>query len=243
MNRSKQNVERLAILNAWVTSGLVLTNLLLAFIVFSIRSFNALSLVIFTAGTVGGAASNYRRLQEAYVQQLGKAIQAESKTFQVAVEQPVPQAGDRPTKELAAEVAANSVPAAVSRDVTVNEATVDQVAVEVRKPDAKTMLLEDEAALLLLKLQIFLSPIFGGLFAFVLYIVFISGIIQGEIFPRFGGVEENYTTPYEASVKSVPATNGDLAKAVLWAFVAGFAEGFVPNFIDKLVKDAEQGEE
>ncbi|MEO1403568.1 MAG: hypothetical protein AAFV72_20300 [Cyanobacteria bacterium J06635_1] len=70
----------------------------------------------------------------------------------------------------------------------------------------------------------------------------VSGIIQGEIFPRFQSTEEAYTTPYEFTSKTLPATNQDAAKAIFWAFIAGFAEGFVPNFIDKLVKDSEQDE-
>jgi hypothetical protein len=91
-----------------------------------------------------------------------------------------------------------------------------------------------------LKLQIFLSPIFGGLFAVVLYAVFVSGIVQGELFPKFKGTADEFSTPYQFADETLPATNADLSKAILWAFIAGFAEGFVPNFIDKLVKDGEQ---
>jgi hypothetical protein len=72
MKQTKENIERLATLNAWVTSCVVLLNLLISFIAFSVPTFRSLSLVIFVSGTVGGAASNYRRLQETYVQQLTK---------------------------------------------------------------------------------------------------------------------------------------------------------------------------
>lgn len=112
----------------------------------------------------------------------------------------------------------------------------------IQRSATKSLALKNRETLLLLRLQIFLSPLFGGLFAFVLYGVFASGIIQGEIFPRFQSVENEYSTPQEFADQVVPATNEDAAKAILWAFIAGFAEGFVPNFIDKLVKDAEQDE-
>lgn len=103
-----------------------------------------------------------------------------------------------------------------------------------------TPLLADQPTYFILKLQIFLLPIFGGLFAVVLYAVFVSGIIQGELFPKFKGTADEFSTPYEFADKTFPATNADFSKAILWAFIAGFAEGFVPNFIDKLVKDGEQ---
>ena len=47
-------------------------------------------------------------------------------------------------------------------------------------------------------------------------------------------------TVYEFAYNTVPETNLDAAKAIVWAFVAGFAEGFVPNFIDKLINDTEE---
>ncbi|MGB3613018.1 MAG: hypothetical protein WBA10_04430, partial [Elainellaceae cyanobacterium] len=235
MNRSKQNIERLAILNAWVTSSLVLLNLLIVFAMLNFRSLASLPVIIVTAGTIGGAASNYRRLQEAYVDQLGKSIQSKPKPLQIVVEQPA----DALKTHLIDGVANPST----GPDIGSNTDVSIELSNQLSKPQLpEPTLMEDEAALLLLKLQIFLSPVFGGLFAFVLYGVFASGIIQGEIFPQFKGTDDDYTTPYEFASRTVPATNEDVAKAALWAFIAGFAEGFVPNFIDKLVKTSEEEE-
>ena len=71
----KVNIERLAILNAWVTSAVVVLALLTSLITVNVNAFRewkSLTLIVFVSGTVGGAASNYRRLQEAYVQHLSK---------------------------------------------------------------------------------------------------------------------------------------------------------------------------
>jgi hypothetical protein len=219
MNYSRQNIEKLAALNAWVTSGVVSLNMLLAFIAFSIPTFKSLALMIFLSGTVGGAASNYRRLQEAYVQHLRKPTHE----IEIVATSPIKNDGLDETST-------------VKETISEPEGKPSE-AIAVDTPSA-----EDKPTLLILKMQIFLSPLFGGLFAFVLYGVFASGIIQGEIFPKFQGSDKPYRTPYEFSDNMTPATNADTAKAILWAFIAGFAEGFVPNFIDKLVKDGEQSE-
>lgn len=214
MDNSKRNIERLATLNAWVTSCVVLLNLLLSFVAFSFPAFRSLSLVIFVSGTVGGAASNYRRLQEAYVHQLSKPSYVSSKE------------STSPKLDGGAELETLETESSPERQVSAQPSKSDWIGTE--------------PTYFILKLQIFLSPIFGGLFAFVLYAVFAAGIIQGEMFPKFKGVEEEYSTPYEFADKTLPATNADLSKAIVWAFIAGFAEGFVPNFIDKLIKDGEQ---
>ncbi|MEM9808584.1 MAG: hypothetical protein AAF959_25265 [Cyanobacteria bacterium P01_D01_bin.56] len=225
MKNSKQNIEQLAILNAWVTSCVVLLNLLVSFIAFSLPAFNSLSLAIFVSGTVGGAASNYRRLQEAYVQQIKK---------------PVQKLDLLPAAEISQDESYSvAAVTAVETTDTIHAGTSKAKTAEI--VEQATSVIGDKSTYFILKLQIFLSPIFGGLFAFVLYAVFVAGIIQGELFPKFKGTEDSFTTPYEFSSNTIPETNADLSKAILWAFIAGFAEGFVPNFIDKLVKDNEQG--
>ncbi|MGJ3250499.1 MAG: hypothetical protein ACFE0J_05120 [Elainellaceae cyanobacterium] len=242
MNNTKHNIERLAILNAWVTSVIVLLNLMTGYLVLNVRTFESFTLVIFVSGTVGGAASNYRRLQEAYVQQLGKSRHSIQPPTQLQENQPPenqPPENQSPENQSPENQPPESQPLNSERPSTPEDPS-DAKGILSEPSDPKSLAMKDEATILLLRLQIFLSPVFGGLFAFVLYGVFASGIIQGEIFPRFQSADSEYTTPYEFADQTIPATNGDAAKAILWGFIAGFAEGFVPNFIDKLVKDAEQ---
>lgn len=91
----------------------------------------------------------------------------------------------------------------------------------------------------LVTIQIYVSPFVGGIFAFVLYTIFMAGLIQGSLFPEF--VEPaKYVSYKDFAASSIPATNADVAKAIVWAFIAGFSEGLVPNFISKITKDAGQ---
>ncbi|MCO6454139.1 MAG: hypothetical protein J5I93_02385 [Pirellulaceae bacterium] len=92
----------------------------------------------------------------------------------------------------------------------------------------------------LMTLQLYLSPLIGALFAMVLYGAFASEILQGSLFPKFNS-EAPYLNLSSFADSMRPATNGDVAKALFWAFMAGFAEGLVPNIIDKVGKQAEAG--
>ncbi len=89
----------------------------------------------------------------------------------------------------------------------------------------------------LLTIQLYISPWIGGIFAVAMYGIFASGALQGELFPQFQATDLEFTTAYAFADQLLPATNSDAAKAILWGFVAGFAEMFVPNFIDKLTSE------
>ncbi len=90
----------------------------------------------------------------------------------------------------------------------------------------------------LITFQIYISPLAGGIFAAVLYLIFMSGFLQGTFFPAFDPVmKDGYESFRVFSQGANPATNQDTAKAILWAFIAGFSEGLVPNFIDKILRE------
>lgn len=84
--------------------------------------------------------------------------------------------------------------------------------------------------------QTYLSPIIGGTFAVLLYLVFLGGMLQGEFFPAFACGEDGFTS-YSSFATCNPSTNGDAALALVWGFVAGFAERYVPNVLDRFVRD------
>lgn len=85
--------------------------------------------------------------------------------------------------------------------------------------------------------QILLIPVYGGIFALVLYLAFLSGIVEGALFPRLS-VPAFGSPPSTDDMKNLftstyPSTGVDFAKLVFWSFVAGFSERLVPQIISK----------
>jgi len=74
----------------------------------------------------------------------------------------------------------------------------------------------------------------ASVFAIVLNLIFISGIISGELFPKFYGVNWRYFNMIHWSLDLDPQANSDMAKMLIWSFVAGFSERLVPNMITKI---------
>ncbi|MGL6570864.1 hypothetical protein ACSZOI_14920 [Aeromonas caviae] len=84
--------------------------------------------------------------------------------------------------------------------------------------------------------QFYVSLLFSGILGFIAYGLFASSLLQGDLFPRFKHMEHPYVSLQTLLTLASPATNLDAAKAVIWAFIAGFSERFVPNAIDALTK-------
>lgn len=95
---------------------------------------------------------------------------------------------------------------------------------------------DDELALLSESwATILVVPVYGGIFALLLYALFLGGLVQGHLFPVFY-VPAFADPPTTADVvrfltTAYPSQGADLAKLVFWSFVAGFSERFVPQII------------
>ncbi|QDV50303.1 hypothetical protein [Gimesia fumaroli] len=89
--------------------------------------------------------------------------------------------------------------------------------------------------------QVLLIPVYGGIFALVLYIGFLSTIIEGSLFPQFSSPPFSEPVPTTKDIQdffmqTYPATGTDLAKLLFWSFLAGFSERFVPQVLDQTQK-------
>lgn len=103
----------------------------------------------------------------------------------------------------------------------------------------------DEELILLTRswFQILLVPIFGGVFALVLYCLFLSGIVTGDLFPAFYMPLPANNQPDTAFMialftETYPEDGESFAKFLFWSFVAGFSERFVPQIITKVSHSA-----
>ena len=74
----------------------------------------------------------------------------------------------------------------------------------------------------------------ASVFAIVVNLIFISGVISGELFPRFSGADWRYLSMIHWALDLDPQTNADMAKMLIWSFVAGFSEKLVPNMVTKI---------
>ncbi len=79
---------------------------------------------------------------------------------------------------------------------------------------------------------IVLSPIAGAILAEVVYLLFISHLLQGNLFPTFvpdhpGPSQDGFKTLFEVHCEEP----SEYAKIMFWSFVAGFSEKFATNVI------------
>jgi hypothetical protein len=86
--------------------------------------------------------------------------------------------------------------------------------------------------------QVYVSIAVAGVFGLVAYGLFVTRILQGALFPEFSGVDEPFTKVLDLFANAGPKTRLDAAKVLLWSYVAGFSEWFVPNIIDDLANAA-----
>lgn len=87
-------------------------------------------------------------------------------------------------------------------------------------------------------MQIYVSVLIAGVLGFVIYGLFLSGLLQGDLFPKFKSADAEFTSLFDLLDTVTPKQNVDTAKAIVWAFIAGFSERLVPNVLDRLVNQA-----
>jgi hypothetical protein len=78
---------------------------------------------------------------------------------------------------------------------------------------------------------IFLPQIAGVIFSSVLALIFLGGLVSGSLFPDFSEIGGWVTI-------SLPIK--DWAKLLVWCFVAGFFERFVPDMLKSFVKSRDK---
>ena len=84
-----------------------------------------------------------------------------------------------------------------------------------------------------------LSPLVGGILAVIIYIFFVSGMLQGDFFPKFVPDDPDEKQKGLAMLFAVHGrTAEDYSKMVLWGFIAGFSERFVTDILSRFESKA-----
>jgi hypothetical protein len=77
-----------------------------------------------------------------------------------------------------------------------------------------------------------LSPIAGAILAVLVYLLFISGLLAGNMFPTFVPDDQVNKIQGLRTIFEVHCpTSSDYAKVLFWSFIAGFSERFATNII------------
>jgi hypothetical protein len=79
------------------------------------------------------------------------------------------------------------------------------------------------------------SLLSGASFALVLMLLFVGGLVSGQLFPKF---ENSEGSSFIDLLMAVPTHGVEFAKLLVWSFIAGFAERFVPDLLDRFTAQA-----
>jgi hypothetical protein len=82
----------------------------------------------------------------------------------------------------------------------------------------------------------------GAIGAVVLYMIFASGLVKGDLFPAFemSPVDQKQDAFQNFIANWQPSGPIDYAKALVWSFIAGFSERFVPDLLDRFASSQRQ---
>ena len=75
-----------------------------------------------------------------------------------------------------------------------------------------------------------LPILIGVISAAVIYVLFLSGLFKGPLFPEFGCHVASCQTFADLIWQYGPKASEDFAKCLIWGFIAGFAESPSRNF-------------
>ena len=74
------------------------------------------------------------------------------------------------------------------------------------------------------------TQVFGAVFATLLFLAFVGGLVQGSLFPAFRSFGSS-----DVSWFGLLFFPSDWARLMVWSFIAGFSERFVPDLLNNLI--------
>ena len=80
----------------------------------------------------------------------------------------------------------------------------------------------------------FVPAVVGMIGAVMIYLVFAAGILKDDLFPEFHCAIEKCTDFHDFVSYWSPKDSAAFAKAIVWGFISGFSERFVPDILNRL---------
>jgi hypothetical protein len=78
----------------------------------------------------------------------------------------------------------------------------------------------------------------GMIGAVVIYLVFAAGLLEGDLFPKFRCLHASCEEFRNFIEYWSPADPESYAKAIVWGFIAGFSERFVPDILNRMSSES-----
>ena len=78
-----------------------------------------------------------------------------------------------------------------------------------------------------------LAPLVGGILAVLTYVLFVSGLLAGDLFPEFVADPNAHEAQGLAAIFYIHGEARDYGKMLFWCFVAGFSERFATDIISR----------
>jgi len=88
----------------------------------------------------------------------------------------------------------------------------------------------------------FVPALVGMIGAAVIYVVFAAGLLKGGVFPEFhcSATTGDCSAFYSFVANWSPNGPAEFGKAIIWGFIAGFSERFVPDILNRLGSKASE---
>lgn len=197
---------------------------------------NVLVHMVFIFGFVGGIMSMTQRYSKEKAE--ARAVEAKAVAEQLVAEQAVKEAEAKEAEAKVVAEQATTAEQAVAEQAVKAEQVAKAVAEQVAK-EKETKVKEAEIAGEITISDYIRSSIFGGVFAIILMLIFQGGLgaTIGDInlFPVYC-MDYPITSSMDffELLSCYPETGADVAKLLVWSFLAGFSERMVPGALGKL---------
>ncbi len=92
--------------------------------------------------------------------------------------------------------------------------------------------------------NVFLRIGIGGISAAILYFFFNAGLLNGTLLPNLEAIGFAPLSSTDTNTKplGILVPNANLSKLLVWSFIAGFFQQFVPNALDRVKQEQEKSE-